>query len=285
MMTMSQSTSNSPTLSEGARFSLDYARTQLAGKSILVLTGAGISTESGIPDYRGAGRTERHPMTYETFMGDENARKRYWARSFVGWSVIDSAEPNQGHFALAQAESFGSINQIITQNVDSLHQKAGSKKVLELHGRLNRVVCMNCKRTTPRLEIDQQISEKNPNLKKDLSVEFTPDGDAEIEATAEFVVPDCLACGGILKPDVVFFGESVPHERVSFAMQCLEKSDGLLVAGSSLAVNSGMRFARAASKMGIPIVIVNIGPTKADDLAIAKIEAATSIALQELLID
>ena len=172
---------NPPTLSEAARFGLDYARQQLAGKSLLVLTGAGVSTESGIPDYRGEGKTERHPMTFDVFMGSEQARKRYWARSYVGWSVIATAKPNGSHFALAQAESLGRIGHLITQNVDSLHQQAGSKKVTELHGRLDKVVCMSCRKSFDRLLMDQLIEELNPGIQKDVAVEFTPDGDAEVE--------------------------------------------------------------------------------------------------------
>lgn len=282
---MSHIDSDSSTLSEAARFGIDYARVQLAGKSILVLTGAGVSTESGIPDYRGEGKTERHPMTFDVFMGSELARARYWARSYVGWSVMANAKPNGSHFALAQAESLGRISHIITQNVDSLHQQAGSKKVTELHGRLNQVICMSCRGLMDRARMDIFIEQLNPGIEKDVSVEFTPDGDAEVEATANFRVPGCPECSGILKPDVVFFGESVPTERVTSTMEQLERSDALLVAGSSLTVNSGMRFARAASKAGKPIVIVNVGPTKADAIAIAKIEAPTSIALEELLID
>jgi NAD-dependent SIR2 family protein deacetylase len=281
---MSSTNPSLPTLSEAARFGLDYARKQLAGKSILVLTGAGVSTESGIPDYRGEGKTERHPMTFDVFMGSDDARIRYWARSYVGWSVIASAKPNQGHFALAQAESLGRVSSLITQNVDALHQEAGSKKVTDLHGRLDRVICMNCKIWMARILMDELIEKANPGIQKDKSVVFTPDGDAEVEAGFGFQVPACPKCAGILKPDVVFFGESVPPERVASSMTALEKSDALLVAGTSLAVNSGMRFARAAARLGKPIVIVNLGPTKADFLAVAKIEAPTSIALEELLI-
>jgi NAD-dependent SIR2 family protein deacetylase len=276
---------NPLTLSEAARFGLDYAREQLAGKSILVLTGAGVSTESGIPDYRGEGKTERHPMTFDVFMGTEAARARYWARSYVGWSVIANAKPNASHFALAQAESLGRISHIITQNVDSLHQQAGSKKVTELHGRLDKVICMTCRALIDRLRMDDLIEDLNPAIRKDLSVEFTPDGDAEVEAASDFRIPPCPGCGGILKPDVVFFGESVPTERVASTMEQLERAEALLVAGSSLTVNSGMRFARAANKSGKPIVIVNVGPTRADEIALAKIEAPTSVALEELLID
>jgi NAD-dependent SIR2 family protein deacetylase len=277
--------SNPLTLSEAARFGLDYAREQLAGKSILVLTGAGVSTESGIPDYRGEGKTERHPMTFDVFMGTEAARARYWARSYVGWSVIANAKPNASHFALAQAESLGRISHIITQNVDSLHQQAGSKKVTELHGRLDKVICMTCRTLIDRLRMDDLIEDLNPAIRKDLSVEFTPDGDAEVEAASDFRIPPCPGCGGILKPDVVFFGESVPTERVASTMEQLERAEALLVAGSSLTVNSGMRFARVANKSGKPIVIVNVGPTRADEIALAKIEAPTSVALEELLID
>jgi NAD-dependent SIR2 family protein deacetylase len=276
---------NPLTLSEAARFGLDYAREQLAGKSILVLTGAGVSTESGIPDYRGEGKTERHPMTFDVFMGTEAARARYWARSYVGWSVIANAKPNASHFALAQAESLGRISHIITQNVDSLHQQAGSKKVTELHGRLDKVICMTCRALIDRLRMDDLIEDLNPTIRKDLSVEFTPDGDAEVEAASDFRIPPCTGCGGILKPDVVFFGESVPTERVASTMEQLERAEALLIAGSSLTVNSGMRFARAANKAGKPIVIVNVGPTKADEIALVKIEAPTSVALEELLID
>jgi len=277
--------SNLPTLSEAARFGLDYARQKLAGRTILVLTGAGVSTESGIPDYRGEGKTERHPMTFDAFMGSLENQKRYWARSYVGWSVIAKAKPNQGHFALAQAESHGRVASIVTQNVDSLHQEAGSKKVVDLHGRLDRVICMSCRKLIARSLMDEFIESHNPGIAKDISAQFTPDGDAEIEAAADFRVPYCPSCQGTLKPDVVFFGETVPVERVQFSMNQLEKSDALLIAGSSLAVNSGMRFARQAAKLGKPIIIVNLGPTKADDLALAKIEAPTSIALEELLID
>ncbi|CAB4628785.1 unannotated protein [freshwater metagenome] len=276
---------NPPTLSEAARFGLDYAREQLSGKSIVVLTGAGVSTESGIPDYRGEGKTERHPMTFDIFMGTEQARKRYWARSYVGWSVMAKAKPNPSHYTLAQAESQGRVTHLITQNVDSLHQQAGSRKVTDLHGRLDQVICMACQVSLNRLDMDTLIEGLNPGIRKDLSVEFSPDGDAEIEATESFQIPGCPKCSGILKPNVVFFGENVPASRVASTMEELERADALLVAGSSLAVNSGMRFARAANKAGKPIVIVNIGPTKADEIAVAKIEAPTSIALAGLLID
>jgi NAD-dependent SIR2 family protein deacetylase len=272
-------------LSEAARYALGIAREQLAGRKLLVLTGAGVSTESGIPDYRGAGKVPKHPMTFSTFMGSTDARSRYWARSFVGWSRIALAKPNSAHFSLAQAEAFGQISHLITQNVDQLHQAAGSKKVIDLHGRLDTVVCTKCQFRISRQEMDHLIQSLNPNLKKDQVVEFSPDGDAEIEDVIDFQVPECPSCLGILKPDVVFFGETVPSDRVRRAMDELEDAEGLLVAGSSLSVNSGLRFVKRAKQLELPIVIVNLGPTKADSLCLAKIEASVSKALEALLID
>ncbi|MFM6977941.1 MAG: NAD-dependent protein deacetylase [Micrococcales bacterium] len=272
-------------LSAAAAYSLDFAREMLVGKQLLVLTGAGISTDSGIPDYRGQGRVARHPMTFDAFMGSNQAQVRYWARSFVGWSRISDAKPNAGHKTLALAEQSGRLDYVITQNVDGLHQAAGSKNVVDLHGRLDRVICMGCKKLMTRYEMDSLLSSLNPEVRKDANVEFSPDGDAEIEATANFVVPVCPSCGGVLKPDVVFFGENVPPERAEFAISRLETSGALLVAGTSLTVNSGLRFVRAANKANKPVVIVNIGPTKGDELASAKIEANTSLALERLLID
>jgi NAD-dependent SIR2 family protein deacetylase len=272
-------------LSAASAYGIDFARDQLAGKKLLLLTGAGISTDSGIPDYRGEGRVARHPMTFDAFMGSPEARIRYWARSYVGWSRIAEARPNAGHFAIAKAEAAGRIQQIITQNVDGLHQAAGARSVVDLHGRLDRVICTSCKKLMKRIDMDAVLRELNPNVRKDQNIEFSPDGDAEIEAAADFRIPECPSCGGILKPDVVFFGENVPIERAEFAMQQLDAAEALLVAGTSLTVNSGMRFARAAAKSQKPIVIVNLGATKADELALAKIEANTSLALERLLID
>jgi len=257
----------------------------LSGKRALVLTGAGISTDSGIPDYRGQGRVARHPMTFDVFMASNEAQVRYWSRSFVGWSRISDAKPNPGHRALANAERAGLIEHLVTQNVDGLHQAAGSKNVVDLHGRLDRVICMGCKKQISRLEMDQMLSALNPTVRKDLTVEFSPDGDAEIEASANFQVPKCQSCNGVLKPDVVFFGENVPAERAEFAMSKLESAGALLVAGTSLTVNSGLRFVRAAAKSNKPVVIINLGPTKGDELASAKIEANTSLALERLLLD
>jgi NAD-dependent SIR2 family protein deacetylase len=272
-------------ISAAAAYSLDYARELLSGKNLLALTGAGVSTDSGIPDYRGEGRVARHPMTFDSFMGSKEAQIRYWARSYVGWSRINEAKPNIGHIALAKAELAGKLSHLITQNVDGLHQAAGSKKVVDLHGRLDRVICMNCKSLISRFQMDELLQTLNPEVHKDSNVEFTPDGDAEIEATANFKVPQCQECGGVLKPDVVFFGENVPSDRAEFAISCLDQADALLVAGTSLTVNSGLRFARAAAKANKPIVIVNLGPTKGDELASAKIEVNTSLALERLLFD
>jgi NAD-dependent SIR2 family protein deacetylase len=274
-----------PNISDAAHYSIEVARERIAGKSLFVLTGAGLSTDSGIPDYRGQGRVAKHPMTYDTFMASNEAQQRYWARSYVGWSRIASAVPNAGHKALARAEEQGKVSTLVTQNVDGLHQEAGSKSVIDLHGRLDRVVCMGCRTSISRFEMDVLLQELNPNLRKDESVEFSPDGDAEIEGTENFIVPSCSKCKGIYKPDVVFFGESVPVQRVEQALARLAESDVLLVAGTSLTVNSGYRFAKQAAKSQKPVVIVNIGPTRADVLANAKIEANTSWALERLLVD
>jgi NAD-dependent SIR2 family protein deacetylase len=272
-------------LGAAALYSIDFAREKLVGKSVVALTGAGISTDSGIPDYRGQGRVARHPMTFDTFMGSKEAQIRYWARSYVGWSRIADAKPNGGHFALAAAERLGQLTHIITQNVDALHQAAGSKNVIDLHGRLDTVRCMKCGATMARVDMDELLRALNPDIQKDANHEFTPDGDAELEAAADFKIPACPICEGVLKPDVVFFGESVPQSRVEFAMSRLDAADVLVVAGTSLTVNSGLRFARRAARAGKPIIIVNIGETKADELATAKIEANTSLVLERLFID
>lgn len=276
---------DTPQLSAAALFGIDYARDQLAGKTLAVLTGAGISTDSGIPDYRGNGRIRQHPMTFDNFMGSFEAQQRYWARSFVGWSRIAEAKPNAGHLALAAAEQAGIVTGLITQNVDGLHQAAGSKNVFELHGRLDQVRCMNCGFGLTRVAVDEMLSQLNPNVQKSRDIEYTPDGDAEIEATADFKIPTCPKCGGTLKPDVVFFGEQVAAAMVEACFAEVDRAQALLVAGTSLSVNSGMRFVKHALKANKPVIIVNLGPTKGDDLALAKIEANTSLALERLLID
>lgn len=276
---------DTPELTDAASYSVEVAKTILADCKLFVMTGAGVSTDSGIPDYRGAGRVARHPMTYDIFVGSTQAQQRYWARSYVGWSRIAMAKPNSGHFALAKAESAGRLQHLITQNVDRLHQSAGSENVIDLHGRLDQVICLRCQAVMSREQMDHMLRELNPGIARNELVEFTPDGDAEIEGTEDFIIPSCASCQGVLKPDVVFFGESVPAERVESAMEQLQNSDAVLVAGSSLTVNSGFRFAKQAVKLGKPLVIVNIGPTRADDLALAKIEANTSVVLERLLND
>ena len=269
-------------LSVAADYALQGAKEALQGKRVLVLTGAGISTDSGIPDYRGAGRTPKHPLTFESFMGSRESQVRYWARSFVGWSRIADAIPNSGHFAIANAEAAGRVVQVVTQNVDALHQAAGSKNVIDLHGRLDRVRCMSCGQIISRLEMDGILTRLNPTVSKDDDFEFTPDGDAEIEAYEGFMIPSCAACGGVLKPDVVFFGEQVPASTATLAMDQLSRADALVVAGSSLSVNSGLRFVKQANRLGKPVVIVNLGATKGDQFALAKVEASTSLVLPEL---
>jgi NAD-dependent SIR2 family protein deacetylase len=271
-------------LGAAALYALEHAKNALGGKALAVLTGAGISTDSGIPDYRGQGKVARHPMTFDIFMGSPDARVRYWARSFVGWSRISDAEPNAGHIALAEAEKIGSVQQVITQNVDQLHQRAGSTKVIDLHGRLDLVKCVGCGFTITRVEMDELLQGLNPGIQKDPDIEFSPDGDAEIEAVAGFRVPTCPKCQGVLKPDVVFFGENVPVERVEQSMAAVDRAEVLLVVGTSLAVNSGFRFARQAAKAEKPIIVINVGPTKADDLATVKLEVSSSVALPLLLL-
>ena len=271
-------------LGAAALYALDHAKAALECKALAVLTGAGISTDSGIPDYRGQGKVARHPMTFDNFMGSPEARIRYWARSFVGWSRISDAVPNEGHKALAEAEKLGRIDQLITQNVDQLHQRAGSQRVIDLHGRLDLVKCVACGFTITRVEMDALLQALNPLISKDPDIEFSPDGDAEIEAVAGFQVPACPQCGGILKPDVVFFGETVPVQRVEQAVAAVDRADALLVVGTSLSVNSGFRFARLAAKAEKPIVVINVGPTKADTLATVKVEANSSQALPLLLL-
>lgn len=271
-------------ITDAANYSIQIAKELLANRKVLVLTGAGLSTDSGIPDYRGEGRVERHPMTYDVFMGSHQAQQRYWARSFVGWSRIAMAKPNSGHLVLAKAQELGAIQWLITQNVDGLHNQAGSKDVIDLHGRLDEVICMGCKGVFSRLVMDEMLQELNPTISKDAAVEFTPDGDAEVDGTEDFKVPQC-SCGGVYKPNVVFFGEAVPADRVAKTNELLDQTEAILVAGSSLTVNSGYRFAKHAAKENKPLVIVNLGATRADALSSAKIEANTSIALERLLID
>jgi NAD-dependent SIR2 family protein deacetylase len=235
---------------------------------IAVLTGAGCSTESGIPDYRDLeGQWKRSaPMTYQAFTAGEPARRRYWARSMIGWPQIDAAQPNPAHFALAALERRGRSAVLITQNVDGLHQRAGSRHVIDLHGRLDRVVCLACGSISPRTDLQHRLIAMNPGW-LGYAAERAPDGDADLEGLdfLSFRVPACEVCGGMLKPDVVYYGESVPRARVGAAMAGLRSADALLVVGSSLMVYSGFRFARTASELGLPIASVNVGRSRADD--------------------
>ncbi len=253
---------------------------------LFVLTGAGCSTNSGIPDYRDIdGKWKRTPpASYDKFMTDEAARKRYWARSMVGWRSFGQAQPNDAHHALARLEQAGRSEILLTQNVDRLHQSAGSERVIDLHGRLDQVRCMGCGLTMPRGDFQHELDHRNTAWLA-LDAPHAPDGDAdlELEDFAAFEVPACVACGGVLKPDVVFFGETVPRDVVDQARDRLEAADAMLVVGSSLMVYSGFRFVQMAAKKGIPIAAVNLGRTRADDLLTLKVEERCEVALSFLL--
>lgn len=253
---------------------------------LFVLTGAGCSTNSGIPDYRDSnGNWKRTPpVTYDSFMTHEATRKRYWARSMVGWRSFGQAQPNDAHRALARLEQSGRSEMLLTQNVDRLHQSAGSQRVIDLHGRLDQVRCMGCGLKTPRSDFQHELGHRNSAWLA-LDAPDAPDGDADLEHDdfAAFDVPSCPACSGVLKPDVVFFGETVPRDVVDEARDRLEASDAMLVVGSSLMVYSGFRFVQMAAKKGIPIAAVNLGRTRADDLLTLKIEDRCEAALAFLL--
>lgn len=255
-------------------------------RRLFVLTGAGVSTNSGIPDYRDEdGNWKRvQPVTYQAFTGQESTRKRYWARSLVGWRRFGSARPNGAHHALAKLEAQDRSEILLTQNVDRLHQSAGSARVIDLHGRLDLVRCMGCERRIPRDEMQEDLIALNPGW-VDLDAAFAPDGDADLDGIDfdVFAVPPCRVCGGMLKPDVVFFGENVPKDRVEAAFQHVEQADAMLVVGSSLMVYSGFRFVQRAAKAGKPIAAVNMGRTRADDLLAVKIEQSCEQALAFLL--
>jgi len=241
---------------------------------LVVLSGAGLSTSCGIPDYRDReGRWKRpQPIDHQAFLRSEEMRRRYWRRSFCGWPVIGQAVPGAGHRALAQLEALGRIGLIVTQNVDGLHQKAGSRAVLELHGGLGWVVCLDCRQLHARAAVQDWMAAANPGVATGIAL-AAPDGDADLpEHPAGFEVPACPACGGVLKPDVVFFGDSVPRERVQAVTDAIDAASGLLVVGSSLMVYSGFRFAEHAHRSGKPVFAVNLGRTRADHLLTAKIE-------------
>ncbi|MGD9622455.1 MAG: NAD-dependent protein deacetylase [Mycolicibacterium sp.] len=252
----------------------------LRGRRMAVLTGAGISTDSGIPDYRGPDSPPSNPMTIRQFTSDPAYRRRYWARNHVGWRHMDERIPNAGHRALASLERAGLVTGLITQNVDLLHTKAGSRVVVNLHGTFVRVVCLNCEHTMSRSALAVLLEAANPGFldraRSVGSIAVAPDADAVVADTDHFHVVDCPACGGMLKPDIVYFGESVPATRVQEAYSMIDDADTLLVAGSSLTVYSGYRFVRYAAARGVPVAIVNRGPTRADDLATVKIDNGCS---------
>ena len=258
----------------------------MAGGGVVVLSGAGLSTESGIPDYRGPTGLARgaQPMTYQVFTRDADARRRYWARSHVGWRQIGAAQPNAGHRAVSGLQALGVLSGVVTQNVDGLHQAAGARDVVELHGSLHRVVCLGCGARTPREQLDERLRVANagwwagPGAPK-------PDGDVELAETEveRFVVVPCLACDGVLKPDVVFFGEPVPADRVDRCFALVGGARALLVLGSSLKVMSGHRFVLRAAKLGLLVAVVNDGPTRGDAHAAIRLHGRLGDVLPELL--
>lgn len=267
----------------------------LSGCRLTVLTGAGVSTDSGIPDYRGPGSPPRNPMTFQQFVGDEAFRRHYWARNHVGWRHVHRTQPNAGHRALADLERRSVVTGVITQNVDLLHEAAGSRNVIDLHGRYDRVVCLRCGRVVPRAELADRLEALNPGFVERVGqvgdVEIAPDADAVIERTADFRVQACWQpdpddasrpCGGMLKPDIVYFGENVPAERVAQAYAMVDAADALVVAGSSLTVHSGRRFVRHAALAGRPVVVVNRGATRGDGYATLTLDAGTSETLAAL---
>ncbi len=251
---------------------------------LFVLTGAGCSTESGIPDYRddeGAWK-RREPIRYAEFVRSATSRRRYWARSMVGFPAMARAKPSASHTALAGLEADGRVERLVTQNVDGLHQAAGSERVIDLHGRVHAVTCLACRALSERAALQQRLVASNPNW-VDAQAAMAPDGDADLEReTAGFEVPACLDCGGVLKPDLVFFGENVPAPRVAEAYAALERSDALLVAGTSLMLFSGLRFVRAAVARGLPVAIVNRGRTRADEHVPLRVAAGCGPTLEAL---
>lgn len=262
---------------------LEAAITVLNGRRWTALTGAGISTDSGIPDYRGPDSRPRNPMTYQQFVGDPGFRRHYWARNHLGWHHLRHREPNRGHRALASLEARGLVAGVITQNVDLLHQAAGSRRVIDLHGHYNEVICLECGHRISRAALDERLLKLNPGFLDAVAavtdIEIAPDADAVIEETASFVVADCRLCGGVLKPDITYFGESVPPTRVAAAYTLIDEADALVVAGTSLAVMSGLRFVRRAAAAGKPVVIINRGLTRGDSFASVRLNAGTSEAL------
>ena len=259
----------------------------LAGRRVAVLTGAGMSTDSGIPDYRGPDSPPANPMTIHQFTSSHEFRQRYWARNHLGWRHMARTEPNTGHRALAALERAGVVTGIITQNVDLLHTKAGSRTVINLHGTYAQVVCLDCGHGMSRAALAEKLEAANPGFaeraEKVGGLAVAPDADAVVSDTASFRFVDCPDCGGMLKPDIVYFGESVAKEIVEQAYSLVDDSDALLVAGSSLTVFSGYRFVRHAAAHGIPVGIINRGPTRGDELATVKVDAGCSPTLTLLV--
>ncbi|KAA9086768.1 Sir2 family NAD-dependent protein deacetylase [Microbacterium radiodurans] len=270
----------SPPVADGDEFA--RAVEALSGRRIAVLTGAGVSTDSGIPDYRGAGAPVRTPMTSQEFAASDTARRRYWIGSHLGWKIFAAAHPNEGHLALADLERSGVVSGVITQNVDGLHLRAGNRRVVELHGTMRRAYCMHCGQVFDRRDLAARIEADNPWISVPENVEIGPDGDVLPGASDQFVVPLCTVCGGVLKPDVVFFGEFVPVEKFAEAEQLVRTSDALLIAGSSLVVNSGVRLVERARRRRLPVVIVNRGATRSDPKATVKIDGGASEVLRAL---
>lgn len=259
----------------------------LGGRATVVISGAGLSTDSGIPDYRGPDSPPRTPMTYQQFVGDPVFRQRYWARNHIGWRRMDAARPNAGHRAVARLERAGMVSGVITQNVDLLHTKAGARRVIDLHGTYARVRCLRCANLISRMTLAHHLEAANPGFAENLcaaptGIEVAPDADAVVTDTGRFRMVDCMACGGMLKPDIVYFGENVPPDRVEAAFAMVDTAQAILVAGSSLTVMSGLRFVRRAAKNGVPVVIVNRGRTRGDELATLRIDAGCSETLSAL---
>ncbi len=256
-------------------------RELLQGKKLLAITGAGISTDSGIPDYRSPGSTPRTPITIQQFVASESWRRHWWARNQVGWGTQLAVSPNAGHDALAYMERQGLLVGVITQNIDRLHARAGTETLIELHGRYDIIRCANCATEFTREEVGVWLDEANPGwVSRHINdVEIAPDADAVLTETGDFRLVDCPVCGGMLRPDVVFFGDSVPQHKVAAAFELTDSADAVVVAGSSLAVASALRFVRHAHRAGKPIVIINRGATRADELATGLAHVSTTRAL------
>ncbi|TGY37594.1 NAD-dependent deacetylase [Microbacterium laevaniformans] len=269
-----------PHLDRQAADAVERALDALSGRRIAVLTGAGVSTDSGIPDYRGKGAPTRTPMTAQQFLSSASSRRRYWVGSHLGWRAFAAAQPNDGHVALAELESRGIASGVITQNVDGLHVRAGSRRVVELHGTMRRVLCTHCGQVFDRRDLAARVEADNSWITVPDAVELGPDGDVLPSSSDGFVVPDCSVCHGMLKPDVVFFGEYIPVAKFTEAEQLVQTSEALVIAGSSLVVNSGIRLLERARRRKLPVVIVNRGQTRGDARATVKIDAGTTEVLR-----